>query len=76
LTLHELHFISWEERQMSKASAVKVARETTEIIPPKEPTIDDIRTRAYEIFVTRAGGPGDEVQDWLQAEGELLPRER
>lgn len=59
---------------MSKASAVKAARETKEKIPPKESTIEDIRLRAYEIFVARAGAPGDEVQDWLQAEHELLSK--
>jgi Protein of unknown function (DUF2934) len=62
--------------QMSQASGAKAARETKEKIPQKEPTIDDIRTRAYEIFVARAGAPGDEVQDWLRAEAELLSEGR
>jgi len=32
---------------------------------------DSIRTRAYELFLARAGGPGSDVDDWLQAEAEL-----
>jgi hypothetical protein len=59
---------------MSPASGTKVARETKTEIPQKEPTIDDIRIRAFEIFVARADAPGDEVQDWLQAERELLSK--
>ncbi len=59
---------------MSRANGAKVAKETNKKIPQKEPTIDDIRIRAYGIFVARAGAPGDEVQDWLQAEGELFSK--
>ncbi|MGH9678563.1 MAG: DUF2934 domain-containing protein [Candidatus Acidiferrales bacterium] len=61
---------------MSRATGVKAARETEVTPPRKETSIDDIRTRAYEIFVARAGAPGDEVQDWLQAEVELLSKSR
>ena len=31
----------------------------------------EIRNRAYEIYLQRGGQPGDEVDDWLQAEREL-----
>ncbi|MBK8913370.1 MAG: DUF2934 domain-containing protein [Phycisphaerales bacterium] len=31
-----------------------------------------IEERAYQIFLTRNGGPGDATSDWLQAERELL----
>jgi hypothetical protein len=31
----------------------------------------EIRDRAYEIYVQRGGQPGYEVDDWLQAEREL-----
>jgi hypothetical protein len=60
---------------MSQATGAKVARETELEIPRKNLTIDDIRVRAYEIFVARAGAPGDEVADWLQAERELFSDE-
>ena len=31
----------------------------------------EIRHRAYQIFLERGGQPGDEVEDWLQAERDL-----
>jgi Protein of unknown function (DUF2934) len=31
----------------------------------------EIRARAYEIYLQRGEQPGDEVEDWLQAEREL-----
>ena len=31
---------------------------------------DAIRNRAHELYVIRDGGPGNEQQDWLQAERE------
>ena len=43
-------------------------------VEPKRPTIteDDVRLRAYELYLQRGAIPGDEVSDWLQAERELL----
>ena len=32
---------------------------------------DEIRRRAYEIYLERGGQPGGEIDDWLQAEREL-----
>jgi hypothetical protein len=37
---------------------------------------DEIRRRAYEIFEQRGYTPGDERDDWLQAEREVLARYR
>jgi hypothetical protein len=34
-------------------------------------TEDDVRHRAYELYLKRGANPGDEVGDWLQAEREL-----
>jgi len=36
-----------------------------------EPSEEEIRHRAYEIYLARGAAPGDEVEDWLQAEREL-----
>ncbi len=36
-----------------------------------EPSEELIRTRAYEIYLAREGGTGDELSDWLKAEAEL-----
>ncbi len=35
---------------------------------------DEIRRRAYEIYLERNGSPGDECQDWLTAEREVRAR--
>jgi hypothetical protein len=35
------------------------------------PTEDQIRARAYEIYLRRNGEPGDPAADWAQAEREL-----
>lgn len=35
---------------------------------------EEIRRRAYEIYLARNGSPGDERQDWLIAEREIRSR--
>jgi hypothetical protein len=35
------------------------------------PTAEQIRARAYEIYLQRGEQTGSEVEDWLQAEAEL-----
>jgi hypothetical protein len=40
----------------------------------ERPTDEDIRTRAYEIYLRRGGQPGDAQADWAQAEAELRER--
>lgn len=32
---------------------------------------EQIRARAYDIYLSRGGAPGSEMEDWLQAEREL-----
>lgn len=39
--------------------------------PNHTPSREEIRLRAYEIYLERGGVPGNELDDWLQAEGEL-----
>jgi hypothetical protein len=34
-------------------------------------TEDDLRNRAYEIYLKRGPNPGNEIGDWLQAEREI-----
>jgi hypothetical protein len=36
------------------------------------PSDDQIRARAYDIFLRRGGRPGDPVDDWFAAERELI----
>jgi hypothetical protein len=49
------------------APTAKMSKE----IPENEPTMEQIRQRAYEIYLARGDGAGDELQDWLQAERNL-----
>lgn len=35
------------------------------------PRLEEIRVRAYEIYMKRGGLPGHDLDDWLQAEREL-----
>jgi hypothetical protein len=51
---------------------VKSTTATTEVERGRGPvTEDQIRQRAYEIFLARGAAPGQDVQDWLRAEREL-----
>ena len=36
-----------------------------------KPSCEEIRLRAYEIYLERGGLPGDDLDDWLQAERDL-----
>ena len=53
---------------------METAKKQTNIIqmPVSAPTIDEIAQRAYQIFLARGGEPGHDLDDWLQAESELL----
>ena len=39
--------------------------------PKLPPTLEQIRQRAQAIYRARGGGPGRELDDWLQAERDL-----
>ena len=45
---------------------------STQKVERKQPVIteDDLRNRAYEIYLNRGSNPGNEIGDWLQAERE------
>ena len=36
-----------------------------------QPTPEEIRQRAHEIYLARGGTPGNDLEDWLRAEGQL-----
>ena len=36
------------------------------------PTQEEIALRAYHIYLERSGAPGNELEDWIRAERELL----
>ena len=35
------------------------------------PTPEDIAIRAYQLYLERGGAPGNELEDWIQAEIQL-----
>ncbi len=57
------------------AAAPAMAVETKKNVVPIN-LEDEIRRRAYELYEQRAGAPGTEQEDWLQAETEVLARYR
>ena len=40
--------------------------------PNYKPIREEIALRAYQIYLQRGGAPGNELQDWMQAERQLL----
>ncbi len=46
--------------------------EPTFTIPDPAQLEEQIRLRAYELYEERGREDGHEVEDWLQAEGEIL----
>jgi len=56
-------------RPIEKSSA-RSAPQTAE----GHPTCEEIELRAHQICVERGGAHGQDVEDWLQAERELLEK--
>jgi len=54
----------------TKPTDSQTAVEMREVLPDSLRE-QEIRNRAYEIYLQRGGQPGYEVDDWLQAEREL-----
>lgn len=52
-------------------AARKNGKEKREAANKHQPTEEQIRERAYEIYLARNGKPGSDLEDWLQAEREL-----
>ena len=48
-----------------------VPSHTNDISENRAPNRDEISRRVYEIYLERGGLPGQEVEDWLQAEREI-----
>lgn len=60
----EHHETAAKQSESAKISVVDSARH------------EEIRIRAYEIYIERCGQPGHDRDDWLQAERELQPKVR
>jgi hypothetical protein len=63
-----------EDDLIMKAERIPARREIqSELIELQRPAMEEIRMRAYEIYLERGDGPGSELEDWLRAEAELQP---
>ena len=64
-------------RQAPSSTAIDISRERTNDEPfdsgvaSTVPNEDDIRRRAYQRYLERGGGHGNDFDDWLEAEREL-----
>jgi hypothetical protein len=72
--------VSLEEKEISvssklnsneKSEQTELARSRAAAGPEGKSAHEEIRRRAYEIYLERDGQPGTEIDDWLQAEREL-----
>ncbi len=61
--------ISSESRQ----PPTEGGKEERSVVPPARE--EEIKRRAYEIYLERGEEPGRDLEDWLQAEGELTSHE-
>jgi hypothetical protein len=57
-----------------KSIAGREPAQTWEAQSATQPTRNEIRIRAYEIYIARGDAPGDALSDWLAAERELRAR--
>jgi len=57
--------------ETSRSSPGKLAR-----MPDAVPSDSKIRERAYELYESRGREPGQDEQDWLRAEREVLNPQR
>ena len=53
-----------------KAETKSAHHQAQQISAKRRPTEEEIRSRAYEIYLERCDIPGTELDDWLQAERE------
>jgi hypothetical protein len=63
--------VSSKPNSNEKSTETEPARSTTAAGPGGKSANEEIRRRAYEIYLGRGGQPGGEMDDWLQAEREL-----
>jgi hypothetical protein len=59
---------------MSKIIEESFPAGTKTLIAESHPTREEIELRAYQIYFERGGALGQDLDDWLQAECELLEK--
>jgi hypothetical protein len=58
-------------KRISEIQATSTQVETGEVSAGNSTRAEEVRLRAYEIYLERGEQPGRELDDWLQAEREL-----
>jgi Protein of unknown function (DUF2934) len=58
------------ERMAKTIESVSPASQKPRIVK-NQPTREEIALRAYQIYLERGAAPGNELEDWIQAEREL-----
>jgi hypothetical protein len=64
-------------RDASSSTEIDINREQANVPPDNDadtlarPNEDEIRSRAYQRYLERGGGDGQDFDDWLEAEREL-----
>ena len=66
--------MSLKPNSNEKSTETEPARSRVAAGPDGKSAHEEIRRRAYEIYLERGGQPGGEIDDWLQAERELEGR--
>jgi hypothetical protein len=62
---------SVNRNRVSEFGASPIQSHSDETSGNHTPSYEEIRLRAYEIYLERGSLPGNELDDWLQAEREL-----
>ncbi len=63
-----------KKNESMEPQATSTQEETGEVSLGNSALDEEIRCRAYEIYLERGEQPGRDLDDWLQAERELKPR--
>ncbi len=66
-----LELVSRTEDQVSTAAEPAITEPMAAAVAHDEVSEDEIRRRAYEIFLARGGAGGDDLADWLEAERQI-----
>jgi hypothetical protein len=67
---------SKEHRNLEPQETSAAQAESAGTSVADSPRREEIRIRAYEIYIERGRQPGYDLDDWLQAERELEPKAR
>jgi hypothetical protein len=60
-----------KRNEITESQATSTQAETGEVSTGNSVRDEEIRRRAYDIYLERGGQPGRDLDDWLQAEREL-----